>query len=103
MRISYWSSTCSLPFWSEVHLALECAAILEAQGIGADVVSLVCAELFDEQDADYRADVFPTDCLKVSIAAGKTFGLERYTDTEGLRPAERRVGKECASTCRSRW
>ncbi|MBA4163961.1 MAG: transketolase [Erythrobacter sp.] len=69
---------------SEVHLAIECAGALEAQGIGADVVSLVCAELFDEQDANYRADVFPADALKVSIEAGTTFGWERYTGTDGI-------------------
>ncbi len=69
---------------SELHVAAECAEQLEAQGIGADVVSMVCTELFDEQDAGYRADVFPADCLKVSIEAGTTFGWERYTGTEGV-------------------
>ncbi|KUO51401.1 MAG: transketolase [Sphingomonadales bacterium BRH_c42] len=69
---------------SEVHLALDCAAALEAQGIGADVVSMVCTELFDGQDAAYRADVFPAEALKVSIEAGTTFGWERYTGTDGI-------------------
>ncbi len=69
---------------SELHVALECASQLEQQGIGTDVVSMVCTELFDEQDASYRADVFPPDCLKVSIEAGTTFGWERYTGTDGL-------------------
>lgn len=69
---------------SEVEVALACAAQLEAQGIGADVVSLVCAELFDEQSPEYRADVFPADCLKVSVEAGATFGWERYTGIDGL-------------------
>jgi transketolase len=39
---------------SEVALAKDVAATLEAQGIGADVVSVPCWELFDEQDAAYR-------------------------------------------------
>ncbi|KLI63755.1 transketolase [Aurantiacibacter marinus] len=69
---------------SEVSLALECAAELEKQGIGADVVSMVCTELFDEQDAAYKADILPSDALKVSIEAGTTFGWERYTGTDGL-------------------
>src|SRR3546814_1707753 len=94
MRISSWISYCCssdlrkvvlVATGFEVHLALECAAALEAQGIGADVVSLVCAELFDEQDANYRADVFPADALKVSIEAGTTFGWERYTGTDGIK------------------
>jgi transketolase len=69
---------------SEVEVALECAKALEQQGVGADVVSMVSTELFDEQSADYRADVFPADCLKVSIEAGTTFGWERYTGNDGL-------------------
>ena len=69
---------------SEVEVALACAAMLEQQGIGTDVVSMVSTELFDEQLAEYRADVFPADCLKVSVEAGTTFGWERYTGTNGL-------------------
>ncbi|NVE93646.1 transketolase [Altererythrobacter lutimaris] len=69
---------------SELHVAAECAARLEEQGIGADVVSMVSTELFDEQSADYRADILPTDCLTVSIEAGTTFGWERYTGRDGL-------------------
>jgi transketolase len=69
---------------SEVEVALECAKALEQQGVGADLVSMVSTELFEEQSADYRADVFPADCLKVSIEAGTTFGWERYTGNDGL-------------------
>ena len=69
---------------SEVHLAAECAAQLEAQGIGADVVSMVCTELFDEQSDAYKDDVIPSGALKVSIEAGTTFGWERYTGLKGL-------------------
>ncbi|MEL6877449.1 MAG: transketolase [Pseudomonadota bacterium] len=66
---------------SEVHVAAECAAQLEAQGIGADVVSMVCTELFDEQDDAYRADILAEgeDVLRVSIEAGATFGWQKYT------------------------
>ncbi|MFN3863883.1 MAG: transketolase [Erythrobacter sp.] len=69
---------------SEVDLALACAARLEQQGIGADVVSMVCTELFDEQDAAYRAAILPDDALIVSIEAASTFGWQRYTGTGGL-------------------
>ena len=69
---------------SEVSLALDCAERLEKEGIGADVVSMVCTELFDEQDAAYKADMLPADALKVSVEAGTTFGWERYTGTDGL-------------------
>ena len=69
---------------SEVELAAACATALEAQGVGVDVVSMVCTELFDEQDAAYRADILPTDALIVSIEAASTFGWQRYTGTGGL-------------------
>lgn len=69
---------------SEVELACAVAAQLEAQGIGTDVVSMPCMELFAGQDAAYRADLLPADALKVSIEAGVTQGWERYTGTDGL-------------------
>jgi transketolase len=70
---------------SEVSLALEIADKLEAAGQGADVVSMVSTELFDEQDAAYQANILPADALIVSIEAGTTFGWERYTGRDGLR------------------
>jgi len=63
---------------SEVEIALASAAALEAEGIGADVVSMPCAELFDAQDAAYRAEVLPADVLKVSVEAGVTWGWQKY-------------------------
>jgi transketolase len=68
---------------SEVSLAVDVATALEAQGVGADVVSMPCAELFDEQDSAYRADILPKDVLRVSIEAGVTLGWQKYVG-EGL-------------------
>ncbi len=70
---------------SEVSLAIDIADQLEAAGHGADVVSMVSTELFDEQSAAYQADILPDDALIVSIEAGTTFGWERYTGRNGLR------------------
>ncbi|MEE4154328.1 MAG: transketolase [Erythrobacter sp.] len=64
---------------SEVHLAMKAAEALADEGIEADVVSMVCTELFDEQDEAYRAELLPEDALIVSVEAGSTFGWERYT------------------------
>src|SRR3546814_16852114 len=77
---------------SEVPLALETAAKLEAEGVGADVVSMPCWELFDAQDASYRSDLLPGDVLTVSIEAGATFGWERYPGLDGLRVGLARCG-----------
>lgn len=63
---------------SEVEIALASAQALEQAGIGADVVSMPCWELFDAQDAAYRADVLPAGVLKVSIEAGVTLGWQKY-------------------------
>src|SRR5205085_9585511 len=60
------------------------ADALETQGIGADVVSMPCWELFDAQDAGYRADLLPVGALLVSIEAGATLGWERYIGRGGL-------------------
>src|SRR5205823_215145 len=74
---------------SEVEIALDAAAKLEAEGIGIDVISMPCAERFDAQPAAYRDEILPHGTgeflLRVSIEAGTTFGWERYTGIHGLR------------------
>ncbi|MXP40852.1 transketolase [Altererythrobacter soli] len=77
---------------SEVELACDVAEALEGKGIGADVVSMPCTELFDEQPESYRADILPAGALRVSIEAGTTFGWERYTGLEGVRIGLDRFG-----------
>jgi transketolase len=79
-----------------VHIALEAAAQLEGQGIGADVVSMPCTERFDAQPAEYREDILPDvsnrEILRVSVEAGTTFGWERYTGLHGLKIGIDRFG-----------
>jgi len=77
---------------SEVQLAAEVAQQLEAAGIGADLVSMPCAELFDQQNAAYREEVIPADAVKVSIEAGATMGWERYTGLDGINIGLNRFG-----------
>jgi transketolase len=77
---------------SELHVALEVADGLEKQGIGADVVSMPCWELFDAQDEGYRRDIVPDGPLLVSIEAGATLGWERYTGRSGLNISLDRFG-----------
>jgi transketolase len=69
---------------SEVEVAVRTAEALEGQGIGADVVSVPCWSLFDQQDEAYRADLLPADTIKVSVEAGTTLGWERYIGPRGL-------------------
>ena len=81
---------------SEVEIAVAVREQLEAQGIGADVVSMPSTDRFDEQDGAYREDILPDvsnrDILRVSIEAGTTIGWERYTGLHGLRIGIDRFG-----------
>ena len=70
---------------SEVEIAVNTRALLEAQGVGADVVSMPSMSRFRAQDGAYRADVLPDGVLRVSIEAGTTFGWEGITGLDGLR------------------
>jgi transketolase len=70
---------------SEVEIALGVADKLEAEGVGADVVSMPCWSRFDAQPADYRRSILPDGALRVSIEAGTTMGWERYVGLDGLR------------------
>ncbi|RYE56945.1 MAG: transketolase, partial [Rhizobiaceae bacterium] len=69
---------------SEVEIAVAARAALEAEGVGADVVSMPCWSRFDAQSKEYRAGLLPRDALIVSIEAGVTTGWERYTGIDGL-------------------
>jgi transketolase len=70
---------------SEVELAMTVAVALEGQGIGADVVSMPCTDIFDQQDKDYQQSILPKqESLIVSIEAGVTFGWEKYVGDGGL-------------------
>jgi transketolase len=64
---------------SEVVLAMQARAQLEAQGIGAAVISLPCWELFDAQSAAYRAGVLgQPGTVRIGIEAAVRQGWEAY-------------------------
>ena len=69
---------------SEVHLAVAAAKSLEADGIGADVISMPCWELFEAQDETYQGSLIPHNLLTVSIEAGTTFGWHKWTGRDGI-------------------
>jgi transketolase len=55
---------------SEVELAMSAARQLAASGKQLRVVSMPCAELFEQQDAAYREAVLPSDVLaRVAVEA----------------------------------
>ena len=67
---------------SEVSLALEARALLKKDGIAAAVVSMPCWELFEEQDATYRATVLGP-APRLAIEAGIRQGWEHYIGAQG--------------------
>ncbi|MDO4921098.1 MAG: transketolase [Phascolarctobacterium sp.] len=67
---------------SEVQLALEAQAKLEAEGIGATVVSMPSWDAFDRQSEEYKASVLPEGVVKFAVEAGVPYGWSRYTGSE---------------------
>jgi transketolase len=63
---------------SEVGLAIEAQAALEAQGTPTRVVSMPSWFLFERQPEAYHKQVLPPNVATVSIEAGATLGWERY-------------------------
>jgi transketolase len=65
---------------SEVHICLEAANDLVAEGHAVRVVSLPCWEWFEEQSNDYRSSVLPANVPKLAVEAASSFGWDRYAD-----------------------
>ncbi len=68
---------------SEVSLAVEAAATLEAQGKSIQVVSMPCTDVFDTQDQAYINEVLPAGVKRFAIeAAAKDFWY-KYVGLDG--------------------
>ena len=69
---------------SEVGLATQAKATLEAEGIKVRVVSMPSTDVFDRQPADYRESVLPNAVRKrVAIEAGVTGFWRQYVGLDG--------------------
>ncbi len=68
---------------SEVELAVAAREALQADGVPTRVVSMPATELFDAQDATYRAHVIPRAAIRISIEAGATYGWHKYVGEDG--------------------
>jgi transketolase len=65
---------------SEVQLAVAARRQLMDDGVSAQVVSMPSWELFEQQDDDYRTQVFPSGVRVLAIEAASPFGWSRYAD-----------------------
>ena len=68
---------------SEIELAVKSAAELAIKGIPARVVSMPSTDVFDRQDAAYKASVLPKGLPRVAIEAGVTDFWYKYVGLEG--------------------
>ena len=68
---------------SEIELAQAAASALAADGIAARVVSMPSTEVFDRQDAAYKASVLTRGVPRVAIEAGVTDFWYKYVGLEG--------------------
>jgi transketolase len=68
---------------SEVELAVNAQAALAESGIAARVVSMPSTNVFDRQDAAYKASVLPKGVVRVAIEAGVTGFWHKYVGLEG--------------------
>lgn len=68
---------------SEVEIALAAQKLLEADGIGARVVSMPCVELFEAQSRDYKAKTLGEGTVKVAIEAALRYGWDRHIGADG--------------------
>lgn len=63
---------------SEVALAMDAQKALADEGIAVRVVSMPCTNVFDRQDADYRASILPPGLPRVAVEAGITDFWRKY-------------------------
>jgi transketolase len=68
---------------SEVELAVNAAATLAGQGIAVRVVSMPSTDVFERQDAAYKAAVLGKGIPRVAIEAGVTDFWYKYVGLEG--------------------
>jgi len=69
---------------SEVEIALKAKDLLAEKGIAARVVSVPCFELFEEQSAEYQAEVLGKAPVRVGVEAAVRQGWDRLIGTDGI-------------------
>jgi transketolase len=68
---------------SEVELAMKSAEALGKEGIPVRVVSMPSTDVFDRQDAAYKASVLPKGLPRVAVEAGVTDFWFKYVGLDG--------------------
>ena len=69
---------------SEVEIAMNAKALLDAKGHTTRVVSVPCVDLFDDQDDAYKAAIIGDSPVKVAIEAGVRQGWDQFIGSDGI-------------------
>ena len=69
---------------SEVMLAVEAQAQLEAKGVATRVVSVPCMELFAQQSKEYRKSVLGEGVKRIACEAAIEQGWEKLLGEDGV-------------------
>src|SRR3546814_19339524 len=116
MRISDWSSdVCSSDLVRDFALTKERVSIgrhpdndialddKAVSGRHAAVITILKDSFLEDLDSTNGTQVNGKTITKHPLSHGDVITIGRNTLKYEARPAERRVGTECVSTCRSRW
>jgi transketolase len=68
---------------TEVAIALAARDLLEAEGVGARVVSVPSFELFEAQPVDYQQALIGETDVRVAVEAGVRQGWDRFIGSDG--------------------
>src|SRR3546814_15099345 len=96
MRISDWSSdVCSSDLFAQVVAQSLCGP---TDGVFVHPVGAYAHDAPQSTGTEFEVLIEAVGQFSILLAIKKLFD-----GADGLRSEERRVGKECVSTCRSRW
>src|SRR3546814_19938992 len=96
----------SLPAFAQDRPKLRFSAVFSEQDIRAEMMQMFAEAIKDDFDFEgyYGGNLFKQGTELVAIQRGNLeMGNIAPQDVSKQRSDERRVGKECVSTCRSRW
>lgn len=79
----------------EVAIALEVKKKLNDKGMSANLVSIPCWKIFDEQSDEYRQHILGNG-LRVGIEASNGFGWEKYLGSNSLFFGVNNFGRSCS-------
>src|SRR3546814_15610373 len=104
MRISYWSSgVCSSDLMGQLGLQRRLRAVQEAFAHLAQLARMRGRAVFQDAFARLEAQIQAAELgITLFQFIDHAQALQVVFEAAG-RSEERRVGKECVSTCRSRW